>query len=100
MTMGNNVTIKDRLIKKTTDKKSTANIKSKENNASNVITTINGKNKNATKNTKKATFYIKSELLQKLYNFSYWERYNITEAINIALADGLKEKNTKSKETI
>lgn len=47
--------------------------------------------------TKKMTFYIKEDLLQKLYNFSYWERRGLTEALNMVVNDGLKGKNTKQK---
>ena len=44
------------------------------------------------------TFYVKDDLLKKLYNFAYWDRHNITEAFNITITDGLKGKNTKPKE--
>lgn len=47
--------------------------------------------------TRKATFYIKEDVLQRLYNFAYWDRHSITEAVNIALQDGLKGKNTRPK---
>jgi len=43
------------------------------------------------------TFYIKIELLQKLYNFTYWDRHSLTEAFNIVVRDGLKEKNIKQR---
>ena len=49
-------------------------------------------------NTKKMTFYVKESLLEKLYNFSYWDRHSITEALNIAIEDGMKDKNTKERE--
>ena len=48
--------------------------------------------------TKKATFYVKEKLLEKLYNFAYWDRHSITEALNKVLEDGLTGKNTKQKE--
>jgi len=48
--------------------------------------------------TKKATFYVKEKLLERLYNFAYWDRHSVTEALNIVLEDGLKGKNTKQKE--
>jgi len=98
MPIGTNVTIKDRLIKKTSNRNSGASIANKENIASNASTAINGKSKNATENTKKATFYMNPELLRKLYNFAYWDRHSITEAMNIILADGLTGKNTKDKD--
>lgn len=99
MSIGSNVNLKDRLIRKTADKASNV---SKENIASKTsvvkdrdILRPNGDNI-ATKGTKKATFYVKKELLQKLYNFAYWERHSVTEAFNTALTDGLKGKNAKS----
>jgi len=109
MTLGNNIGIKDKLIKKTTIKKnitingsktSNGSKGSKANNASKAVFLPTHDKTKATTQTKKATFYVKTELLEKLYNFAYWERYNITEAINITLADGLTEKTTKSKDTI
>ncbi|MBM4053717.1 MAG: hypothetical protein FJ264_03380 [Planctomycetes bacterium] len=51
--------------------------------------------RNATSNTTKMTFYVKNELIEKLYNFAYWDRYSITEAFNLVLSDGLKGKTTK-----
>ncbi|MCF6148086.1 MAG: hypothetical protein E3K37_05450 [Candidatus Kuenenia sp.] len=51
--------------------------------------------RNATSDTTKMTFYVKNELIEKLYNFAYWDRYSVTEAFNIALSDGLKGKTTK-----
>jgi len=106
MPIGNNISLKDKLIKKTTYKKG---ITSKANitNNTNIASKTNIKSrfgqpsrdpKTTTYKTKKMTFYIKEELLKKLYNFAYWERYNITEAFNLALLDGLKGKNTKPKE--
>ena len=98
MSMGSNVNLKDRLIRKTADKASNV---SKENITSKASATRdegikrpNG-DKTATKDTKKATFYVKKDLLQKLYNFAYWERRGVTDAFNAALTDGLKGKNTK-----
>jgi len=43
------------------------------------------------------TFYIKEDLLEKLYNFAYWDRHSLTEAFNLIVKDGLKGKNTKKK---
>lgn len=103
MPIGNNISLKDKLIKKTTYKKS---IVSKANNT-NITSKTNIKSrfgqpsrdpKTTTYKTKKMTFYIKEGILKKLYNFAYWERHNITEAFNRALLDGLKGKNTKPKE--
>ncbi len=104
MPIGNNVSLADKLIRKTAGKTNNANIASKTNIANNTDK-VNKKKRAkysarniATKNTKKMTFYVKQDLLEKLYNFAYWDRCNITEAFNIALADGLKNKNTKPKE--
>ncbi len=101
MPIGANVNLTDRLIKKTTDK---TNITSKASIASK-INKVNTEKPDrystrhiATGNTKKMTFYVKQDLLKKLYNFAYWDRHNITEAFNIALSDGLKDKNIKPKE--
>ena len=100
MSIGTNVNLKDRLIRKTADKTSNVSKGSIANKASTAkaeeIVRPNGDNI-ATKGTKKATFYVKNELLQKLYNFAYWERRSITEAFNTALMDGLKGKNTKNR---
>lgn len=98
MSIGDNVNLKDRLIRKTTDKRSNTSNTNKVSKNSNTKTEspISYRTKRtATEETKKATFYVKKELLQKLYNFAYWERYNITEAFNMILVDGLKGKNTK-----
>ena len=99
MPLGQNVALKDTLIKKTTGKTSNTNKKSKKTN-----TTITSKigqpsadPRTDTFGTKKATFFIKAALLQRLYNFAYWDRHSVTEAINTVLEDGLKGKNTKDK---
>ena len=95
MPIGNNLSSTDKLIKKTTGKTNIANKTSKVNSKSRVKHPA----KNiATENTEKMTFYVKKDLLKKLYNFAYWDRYNVTEAFNKALSDGLKNKNTKPKE--
>lgn len=103
MALGQNVNLSDKLIKKTTDKTSKASKGSITRKASNTnITGMQGQPskdpKTATYSTKKMTFYVKDDLLKKLYNFAYWERHNITEAFNTVLADGLKGKTTKDKE--
>lgn len=101
MPIGKNINLTDKLIKKTTGK---TNITSKVSTTSktNKVSAENRVRYSArhiaTGNTKKMTFYVKRELLKKLYNFAYWDRHNITEAFNTALADGLKGKNTKPKE--
>lgn len=106
MPIGDNVNLTDRLIKKTTSK---TNITSKASIASktNKIRKVSNTNRRgqpsrnpetATYKTKKMTFYVREELLRKLYNFAYWDRHNITEAFNITIADGLKGKNTKPRE--
>ena len=99
MPVGKNIDIKDKLIKKTTSKVSN---KSNVSNVSN--TNITHKAGMAsldpakeTFRTKKMTFYIKEGLLQKLYNFAYWDRHNLTEAFNIVVNDGLEGKNTKQR---
>ncbi len=100
MSIGNNVNLKDRLIRKTVNKENNAN---KANNTSkaNIVKTEYPppyKSRSAsTEGTKKATFYVKKDLLKRLYNFAYWERHNITEALNTILTDGLKGKNTENK---
>jgi len=98
MPIGKNVNLTDKLIKRTVSKAniaSKARITSKTSKRS--ITRKTGK-VNITSNTDKMTFYVKKDLLKKLYNFAYWNRHNITEAFNMVLADGLKGKNTKPKE--
>jgi len=47
--------------------------------------------------TKKMTFYVKEGILDKLYNFAYWDRHSVTQAFNIALVDGLEGKNTRNR---
>lgn len=99
MPVGKNVNLKDKLIKKTTSKVSS---KSKASNTRNTnITRKAGmpspNAKTDTYKTRKMTFYIKGELLQKLYNFAYWDRHSLTEAFNVVVRDGLKEKNVKQK---
>lgn len=89
MAIGNNVSMKDRLIKQTTPN---VNIESNVNIKNNV-----SKKETATGNTKKATFYVKENLLSKLYNFAYWDRRSVTEAFNAVLTDGLKGKPTKER---
>lgn len=96
MPLGQNVTFKDALIKRTTSK---ASKKDKENNT-NIKYKIgypSADPKTDTFGTKKTTFYVKEDLLRRLYNFAYWDRYSLTEAINVALEDGLKGKTTKDK---
>ena len=92
MPVGKNINIEDKLIKKTV---------SKRNNKSNVINTNitrktrktsmpSSNSKTDTYKTRKMTFYIKEDLLKKLYDFSYWDRHSLTEAFNIVVNDGLK----------
>jgi len=95
MPVGKNINLEDKLIKKTTDKVSN---KSNVNNTN--ITHKTGEpslnSKANTYKTRKMTFYIKQDLLDKLYNFAYWERHSITESFNIVVTDGLRGKNTKT----
>jgi len=89
MPIGDNVIIKDKLIKSTASKKS---------NASNINKkSVPRKKEKDTEGTVKMTFYINEGLLNKLYNFAYWDRHSITKAFNTVLKDGLKGKNTKDK---
>ena len=101
MAIGENLGIKDKLIKNTEHTNKASN-KSKEGKADKEDfkrkTDIVGDKNNVTSNTVKMTFYVKAENLKRLYNFAYWDRHNVTEAFNIVLADGLKGKNTKDKE--
>jgi len=100
MPIGDNLNLTDRLIKKTTRNTnitSKARITRKKNNT-NKPGRPSGNPRTNTYKTKKMTFYVKEDLLKKLYNFAYWDRYNITKAFNITLADGLKDKNTEPKE--
>lgn len=96
MPVGKNINFKDKLIKKTTKKTS--------NKRNTNITRIKQKAgqpsldpEKETFKTKKMTFYIKENLLEKLYNFAWWERHSLTEAFNIVVNDGLKGKNIKQK---
>ena len=109
MPIGDNVNLMDRLIKKTTNKTNITNkasITSKTNKIRKVSNTgfTNRRGQpsrdpeTTTYKTKKMTFYVKDDLLKKLYNFAYWDRHNITEAFNITITDGLKGKNTKPRE--
>lgn len=93
MPVGKNINLKDKLIKKTTSKISNKNITSITRKTS--MSSPNAKTN--TYKTKKMTFYIKEDLLQKLYNFAYWDRHSLTEAFNIVVRDGLKEKDVKKK---
>lgn len=94
MPVGKNIIIKDKLIKKTTSK-----VSNKSNVSNTNITHIVGmpslNPEKETYKTRKMTFYIKEDLLDKLYNYAYWERHSITEALNIVVGDGLRGKNTK-----
>ena len=93
MPLGTNSVLKDKLIKNTVRKESSTINESKEVNKGITNFTSDKPNKH-THNTKKMTFYVKEDLAEKLYNFAYWDRYSVTEAINVALADGLNGKNT------
>lgn len=87
MPIGENVMLKDRVIKKTDNVDNVNNISSKRK-----INKVN-----ATDNAIRVTFYLKEDLAEKIYNFAYWDRHSVTEAFNIIVADGLKGKITKSK---
>ena len=96
MPLGQNVALKDTLIRKTTSK---AGKTRKEINTT--ITNKFGQPSSDpdadTFGTKKATFFIKEDLLRRLYNYAYWDRYSLTQAVNTVLEIGLKGKNTKDK---
>lgn len=94
MPIGDNIAFKDKLIKKTVGKASNTSKASKTNITSK---TYKRSKAGATSNTVKMTFYVKQELLERLYNFAYWDRHSITNAFNMALRDGLKAKNTKPR---
>lgn len=96
MPLGQNVTFKDTLIKRTTGKTSKT-IKENNTNIKYKVGYPSANPKTDTFGTKKTTFYVKEDLLKKLYNFAYWDRYSLTEAINAVLEDGLKGKTTKDK---
>ncbi len=91
MPIGDNIAFKDKLIKKTVGKAS------KESKKNITNKTYKRSKAGATSNTVKMTFYIKKDLLERLYNFAYWDRHSITDAFNMALRDGLKAKNTKPR---
>jgi len=101
MALGKNLP-SDKLIRKTSKRKqstskSKQNTSSKDKNVPSGVGVTNPRRKQyPTHNTKKMTFYIHTGLLQRLYNFAYWDHLNVTEAFNKVLEDGLKGKNTKS----
>jgi len=99
MPVGKNINLKDKLIKKTTGKVSNKNITSitRKTNITRKTSMSSPNAKTDTYKTKKMTFYIKEDLLQKLYNFAYWDRHSLTEAFNIVVRDGLKEKDLKQR---
>ena len=87
MPIGENVMLKDKVIRKTDNIDNVNNIKIKRK-----LNKVN-----ATDNAVRVTFYLKAELAEKIYNFAYWDRHSVTEAFNIVITDGLKGKVTKSK---
>lgn len=95
MPLGKNVSLSEKLIKRTTGKTNKANNTSKKTNK-NKHEKLVPYMENATDGTKKMTFYVKEDLLDKLYNFSYWDRHSVTEAFNLVLEDGLKSKKTRN----
>ena len=102
MPVGRNINLKDKLIKKTTSKVSSTSKVSNTHNTN--ITRIKQKAGQPsldpgkeTFKTKKMTFYIKRDLLDKLHNFAWWDRHSLTEAFNVVVRDGLKGKNVKQK---
>ena len=97
MPIGANIPTADKLIKRTTTVSSAENEKTGEETAKKAHghRFLSGR-ENATTNTVKMTFYVKQELLDKLYNYAYWDRMTVTEAFNKTLGDGLKDKNTSN----
>jgi len=87
MPIGENVMLKDKVIRKTDNVDNVNNIRIKRR-----LNKVN-----ATDNSVRVTFYLKEALAEKIYSFAYWDRHSITEAFNIIVADGLKGKVTKSK---
>jgi len=41
------------------------------------------------------TFHVEKDALQQIYNYAYWSRLSITEAINEIIRDGLEGKTIK-----
>jgi hypothetical protein len=41
------------------------------------------------------TFHVEKDALQNIYNYAYWSRLSITEAINEIIKDGLDGKTIK-----
>ena len=99
MPVGKNINLGDKLIKKTTSKASNKSNKSitRNTNITSKVGMPSINYKTDTFKTKKMTFYIKEDLLEKFYNFAYWDRHSLTEAFNLVVKDGLKRKNIRKK---
>ena len=108
MPIGQNAPVMDKLIKITVPLRNNASIANNTSKTRNInipkspsVKTPAENNtaikKIATENTVKMTFYIKQDILDKLYNFAYWDRRTVTEAFNTVMTDGLKGKNTSPK---
>jgi hypothetical protein len=95
MPIGQNVNLGDKLIKKTSKQDKAFNQEPHEQSDKAQFQHPVAGRRTATTNTVKMTFYVKQELLEKLYNYAYWDRLTVTEAFNTALMDGLKGKNTE-----
>lgn len=97
MPIGSNVALGDKLIKKTEPLKKADKVirVNKVDNVDNIDKKSAERRDNATTGTVRTTFYVKRDAYKKLLNFAYWDRHNITEAVNIVLSDGLKDKTTK-----
>lgn len=99
MPVGKNINLGDKLIKKTTSKASNKSNKSITRNT-NITSKVGMPSVNSetdTFKTKKMTFYIKEDLLERLYNLAYWDRHSLTEVFNLVVKDGLKGKNIRKK---
>ena len=89
----------NKLIQKTSNKRNNTNI-TRNTNITNKKAAAGRPSKDpgaVTYETRKMTFYVKGDLLNRLYNLAYWERQSLTQAFNVVLQDGLKGKNTKNK---
>ena len=94
MPIGDNV-LKDKIIKNTTEKQSKQAKGKTSTDKTNITNNTSKRSKASTADTIKMTFYVKKDLLQRFYNFAYWERYNVTDAFNMVLENGLKGKKIK-----
>jgi hypothetical protein len=43
--------------------------------------------------TKRQTYHLEVELIEKVREYAYWERLGVSEVVNIALEEFFKDKN-------